>query len=84
MYLELSDGETPAGTDAAVVLDRGASDNRPQLVDRPGSESGSLGLADLTAVNLLGGLIEVASNPTLPILAEVCVCLVLVPSLCVP
>lgn len=71
MYLELSQGETPTGADTAVVLDRGASDDRSQLVDRPGSEGGSLGLADLTAVNLLGGLVEVASDPTLPILAEV-------------
>lgn len=56
IYLELSEGETPTGTDAAVVLDSRASNNGPQLVDGPGSKSRSLGLPHLTTVDLLGGL----------------------------
>lgn len=55
-YLKLSQGETPAGADLAVVLDSRASDNGTQLVDGARSQSSSLGLTSNTARGLLSGL----------------------------
>jgi hypothetical protein len=55
-YLQLSQGETTAGTDTAVVLDGRASDNGSELVDGTGSDGGSLGLAGISAGDLLAGL----------------------------
>lgn len=55
-YLELSEGETAAGADLAVVLDGRASDNRTELVDGAGSQSGGLGLTGSTAGSLLASL----------------------------
>lgn len=55
-YLQLSQGETTAGTDTAVVLDGRASHNGSQLVDGTGSDGGSLGLAGIPAGDLLAGL----------------------------
>lgn len=100
-YLELSQGETAAGTDTTVVLDGRASHNGSELVDRSGSKGSGLGLAGSASPRLLAGLyhksqylklmmeffsrrhrlllvgvspylVEVGSNPALPILAEVC------------
>ena len=41
-YLQLGEGETTTGADAAVVLDSRAAHDWPQLVDRARSELGSL------------------------------------------
>jgi hypothetical protein len=43
-YLQLSESEATAGTNAAVVLDGRASHNGLQLVDGSGSDGGGLGL----------------------------------------
>ena len=56
IYLELSQGETTAGTDTAVVLDGRASHNGTQLVDRTGSNGSSLGDTVLTTTVLTAGL----------------------------
>lgn len=56
MYLQLSQSEATAGTDATVVLDSGASHNRSELVDRTGCKGGSLSLAGNTSRGLLAGL----------------------------
>lgn len=55
-YLQLSQGETTAGTDTAVVLDGRASDNGSEPVDGTGSDGGSLGLAGIPARDLLARL----------------------------
>lgn len=55
-YLQLSQGETTAGANAAVVLDRRASHNRAELVDGTGGHGGSLGLTSVTSRDLLSGL----------------------------
>ena len=55
-YLQLSQGETTAGTDTAVVLDGRASHNGSELVDGAGSDGGSLGLTGIPARDLLAGL----------------------------
>lgn len=57
-YLELSEGETAAGSDLTVVLDGRASDNRAKLVDGTGSNSSSLGLTGSTAGSLLTSLLK--------------------------
>lgn len=55
-YLELSEGETTASTDLAVVLDGRASDDRAKLVDGAGGSGGSLGLTSDSAGSLLASL----------------------------
>lgn len=55
-YLELGQGETPAGAHLAVVLNGRASDNGTQRVDGAGSQSCSLGLTGDAAGGLLSGL----------------------------
>lgn len=55
-YLELSQGETTTGADAAVVLDGRASHNRSELVDGTRSDGSSLGLASVASRDLLAGL----------------------------
>lgn len=55
-YLELSEGETTTSTNAAVVLDGGAADDRSQLVDGARGDLGSLGLTGISARLLLAGL----------------------------
>lgn len=52
-YLELSEGETTASTNATVVLDGGATDDRAELVDGLRSDLGGL----LLAVDAAGGLL---------------------------
>lgn len=47
-YLELSEGETTAGTDPTVVLDGRASHDGLQLVDGAGGDKSGLGLASGT------------------------------------
>lgn len=56
IYLELSQGETTAGTDTAVVLDGRASHNGTQLVNRAGSNGSSLSETVLTTTVLTAGL----------------------------
>jgi hypothetical protein len=72
-YLELSQAETTAGADAAVVLEGRAADNGAELVDGAGSDGGSLSSASVAASLLLAGLVEVHADAALPILAEVVV-----------
>lgn len=55
-HLELSERETAAGANPPVVPDGGAPHDGPQLVDGPGSDGCSLGLASMTARDLLAGL----------------------------
>lgn len=52
-YLELSESETTAGADLAVVLNSRASHDRSELVDGARSQSGSLGLTSDTSRSLL-------------------------------
>lgn len=54
--LELGKGETTASTNTAVVLDGGAADDRAELVDGLGSDTGGLLLAGVTTAGLLAGL----------------------------
>jgi hypothetical protein len=56
LYLQLSQGETTAGTNAAVVLDGRASDNGAELVDGSGSQGSSLSGAHIATADLLGSL----------------------------
>lgn len=56
MYLELSQGETTAGADAAVVPDGSASHDRSELVDGAGGHGSSLGLTGVPSRDLLAGL----------------------------
>lgn len=56
MYLQLSQCETTAGTNAAVVLDGSASHDRSELVDGAGSQGSGLGLAGVPSRDLLAGL----------------------------
>lgn len=64
-YLQLSQGETTAGTDLAVVLDGRASHDRSELVGRSGSGGSSLSLTGSSAADLLGGLIPTARSVSL-------------------
>lgn len=61
-YLELSQGETAAGTDTAVVLDGRASHNGSELVDGSGSKGSGLGLAGSASPRLLAGLYHTSQN----------------------
>ena len=72
-YLQLLQSETPAGADTAVILDGGASDNWPQLVDWAGGNSSSLGNPGTPSAELAAGLIEVSADTSLPLLSEVVV-----------
>ena len=56
IYLQLSQGETTAGTDTAVVLDGGASHNGTQLVDGTGSDGSGLSETVFTSAVLTTGL----------------------------
>jgi hypothetical protein len=55
-YLKLSQAETTAGADAAVVLEGRAADNGAELVDGAGSDGGSLSSASVAASLLLACL----------------------------
>lgn len=54
--LELGEGETTAGTNAAVVLDGRAADDGAELVDGLGGDTGGLLLARVATAGLLAGL----------------------------
>lgn len=56
IYLQLSQSETTAGTDTAVVLDGRAVHNGTQLVHRTGSNGSSLGETVFTTTVLPAGL----------------------------
>lgn len=56
-YLQLSEGETTASTNAAVVLDRGAANDGAELVGRAGSDSSGLSNAGIATALLLAGLL---------------------------
>ena len=58
IYLQLSEGETTASTNTAVVLDGRAPDNGTQLVDGARSNGGGLGDTGLTTAVLAAGLFE--------------------------
>lgn len=55
-HLELSQAETTAGADAAVVLEGRAADNGAELVDGAGSDGSGLSSASVAASLLLAGL----------------------------
>lgn len=57
-YLELSQSETTASADAAVVADGRASHNGSELVDRARSDGSSLGLTSSASPQLLTGLFQ--------------------------
>lgn len=57
-YLELSQGETTAGTDSAVVANGRASHNRSELVDGTRSDGSGLGLTSSASSELLAGLYQ--------------------------
>merc|ERR1712098_401605 len=69
--LQLSEGETTAGADAAVVLDGWAVDDGSQPIGGTGSKLRSLRDTLVTAALLLASLIKVHAHVALPILAEV-------------
>jgi len=71
--LQLLQGETPPGTDTAVVLDGWASDNWPQLVDWAGGNGGSLGDPGISPAELTAWLVKVCADASLPLLSEVVV-----------
>jgi hypothetical protein len=54
--LQLGEGETTASTNATVVLDGGAADDRAELVDGLRSDTGGLLLARVATAGLLAGL----------------------------
>lgn len=54
--LQLSEGETTASTNTAVVLDGGAANDGAELVDGLGSDTGGLLLARVATAGLLAGL----------------------------
>lgn len=56
IYLQLSEGETTASTNTAVVLDGRAPDNGTQLVDGARSNGGGLSDTGLTTAVLAAGL----------------------------
>lgn len=58
IYLQLSPGEPTTGPNTAVVLDGRASHNGTQLVNRTGSNSGSLSETGVTSAVLATGLFE--------------------------
>lgn len=58
-YLQLGQGETTSGSYTAVVLDRWASDNGSQLVNRSRSDCCSLRETSIAASKLSAGLVIV-------------------------
>lgn len=71
--LQLLQGETPTGTDTAVVLDGWASDDWPQLVDWAGGNGSSLGDSGIPPAEFTARLVEVSADASLPLLSEVVV-----------
>lgn len=61
-YLELSEREATTSTHAAVVLDGGAADDGPQLVDGAGSDLGDLVGTRIATAELATGLWEGGSE----------------------
>ncbi len=56
MYLQLGEGESTTGAHTAIVLERGAAHNWPQLVDRARCDLCGLLVAGLTTAQLAAGL----------------------------
>ena len=69
--LQLSEGETTAFPDLAVVADRLRADGGAEEGQGTDAELRSLGLAGLTAAELAAGLVEPGADTALPVLAEV-------------
>lgn len=61
-YLQLLDGETTSGAGTAVVLDRWAADNWPQLVHWAGGNSGGLGETGIATSKLATWLLYVLDS----------------------
>lgn len=55
-YLQLGQGEPPAGADTTVVFDGRATDDRSQLVDRTRRDGRGLGDARIATAKLAAGL----------------------------
>src|SRR5438477_13107718 len=56
VYLQLHERETSAGSNAAVVLDCGTSNDRPELVDWARSDRGGFGDTGCPAAGFATGL----------------------------
>ena len=72
-FLEFSEGESTALTDLGVVADGLGTDGRAEGLEWADSESGSLGLASVTASEFTSWLVEPGADTPLPVLAEVVV-----------
>jgi hypothetical protein len=66
-------GETPAGSSTAVVLERRASDHGSQFVDWTGRNGSGFGKASSSTARLAAGLVKVHTHTALPVLVEVVV-----------
>jgi hypothetical protein len=69
--LDFIKGESPAEPLLQVVLEGRASDNRPQGLQGPRRNLGSLGNAGLAPSFLARGLIEPGLDVSVPVLVEV-------------
>ena len=69
--LELSEGESTALTDLAVVADGLATDGGAEEGKGTDTEDSSLLRAGLAATKLASGLVEPGAHAQLPVLAEV-------------
>lgn len=69
--LQLSEGETPALTDLAVVTDGLGMDGGAEVGEGADAKGCSLGLAGLTTADLATGLVEPGADACLPVLTEV-------------
>jgi len=72
-YPQLLQGEAPACTDTAVVLDCWASNNWSQLVGWTRSNGSSLGNPGVPPAELTARLVKVSADTSLPLLSEVVV-----------
>ena len=68
--LQFLKSESTATTILDVVLESRASDDRPQRLDRSGSNFSGLSSTSLAAAVFPGGLVEPGLNITVPILVE--------------
>ena len=71
LYLQFHQGETSPGSSAAVVFDRGTSDDRSEFVHRSRGDAGGLGETGGSTARLSTRLIEVDTHTALPVFVEV-------------
>jgi hypothetical protein len=70
-YLQLPQTETPTSSCSPVILDRRASHNGSEFVDRSRGNSCSFGETVGATAGLAAGLFEVDLDSSLPVLVEV-------------